>query len=515
MRKAPAKAPIPGFDKSDIITATPEGTQRLYSKAADYYSQSLFGVITGHSEGMPCTVVESADGGFYIYDPFAGLDSKSWLRADIDGDKMTIKLPQAIYADTDTDGTEYVYAAQLCFYEATDPQLGEGLYYPLEGEQQIVFEKKGDTWVMNTEEKNDHPLVMGLVATDDGSWCVYSDWNMAFTPFDTEPLTPPASLETSEWVLSFLDQEEKKYLGGIPVSIGIDGNDIYMKGFSSAYHDSWIKGTIDNGKATFLSEQYLGADEMDNAFAYFYGATEEDAYLEDWDMWYIQTILADNIVFDIDPSTGRYSSDGSIVINRGKGELNTIENLSHPRIQLQGTLTDFTPANPVVGFYNEPGDYAGSVYFSFPNLNTEGQILDTDKLYYRVLIDGETYTFYSDEYPGIEDGTEAIPFHFSNQNNIGVYGTANITHFFYFSVTGYDRLDIQTFYLDGENEYASALVNVVDYAGVASIADGKEAVATEWYDLTGRRTLNPDKGIYIKRTLFSDGSASAIKTAVR
>lgn len=46
-------------------------------------------------------------------------------------------------------------------------------------------------------------------------------------------------------------------------------------------------------------------------------------------------------------------------------------------------------------------------------------------------------------------------------------------------------------------------------------AEGAEVVATEFFTLDGRRTLNPDKGIYIVRKSLSDGSVITSKTVVR
>ncbi|MDE5796044.1 MAG: hypothetical protein K2H75_02935, partial [Muribaculaceae bacterium] len=161
------------FDVSDIVTATPDGEKKMVSKAGNYYSMSMFGIAEGSSKGMPCTIVEGEDGSYWIYDPFAMLDTKSWLKAQISGDKMTISLPQAIYSDTDDDGTQYVYVAQLCHYELEDAEAQEGLYYAEPGETEIVFNREGESWVMQTREMNDHPMIMGLVAADDGAWCAY------------------------------------------------------------------------------------------------------------------------------------------------------------------------------------------------------------------------------------------------------------------------------------------------------------------------------------------------------
>ncbi len=502
------------FDASDIVTATPDGEKKMVSKAGNYYSMSMFGIAEGSSNGMPCTIVEGEDGSYWIYDPFAMLDTKSWLKAQISGDKMTISLPQAIYSDTDDDGTRYVYVAQLCHYELEDAEAQEGLYYAEPGETEIVFNREGESWVMQTREMNDHPMIMGLVAADDGAWCAYSDWNMVFSPFSQTLVTPPSSMQSEVWTLS-AKLEDKDYAGAKLVNVGFDNDDVYMSGFSSLFPEAWIKGTLSDGKIIFPSHQYVGADEMANAFGYFYGGVQEEVYLEEWDLTYMQTVLTDNLTFDYDADTGTLESEGTFVVNRGDEDLYVIDIYNAPRMRVQGTVTDFVPQNPIIGFYSEPSEFKGSIYFTFPNINAAGQVLDSDKLYYKVYVDDEPFVFYSDEYVGVEDDTEEIPFLFSNSDTIGYYGTFDVTHFIYFNFTGYESLALQTLYRDGENVYPSELVYVVDKTNVVESMSNSEVTAEEWYDMSGRRIGNPEAGVYVKRILFSDGSVKSIKTIVK
>lgn len=515
LKKAPMAAPAEWkFDVSadDIIYDQPAGELKLYSKAANYYGSSMWGIMEGSSDGLPCNVVEGENGEFYIYNPFSALDSKTWLKAQVEGDRMTVKLPQAIYADSDGENN-YVYVAQMCHYEPVDEE--SGLYYANEGETEILFSKEGDSWVMHApEEVNEHPVIMGLVAADDGTWCAFSDWNMRFTPFNGETVTPPASLRTEKWLMTF--PLEGNYICGNPVTIGIDGSDIYMKGFSESFPEGWIKGTIADGKATFPSGQFIGADEMSNTFAYFYGASAKEVYDEEWDFWYTVLSKDDALVFDINPETGEYTTEGTLLVNKGDGDVSTVNSYTAPTLKLQEEVTDFVPMDPIPGYYSAPGDYMGCLYFDFPILNTKGQLLDTSNLYYRVIVDDDVFVFYSDEYAGVEDGTEAIPFDFSNMETIGRYSTCNVTHFFYFSFSGFETLDIQTFYLDGDTEYASKKVRVVgEDVSVDGIASGSMAVAEQWFDLSGRRVVNPENGIYMKRVEYSDGTVRTFKTVVR
>ena len=45
------------------------------------------------------------------------------------------------------------------------------------------------------------------------------------------------------------------------IQVAIDGSDIYIQGLAYFFKDAWIKGTIENGIATFASGQYVGTDD--------------------------------------------------------------------------------------------------------------------------------------------------------------------------------------------------------------------------------------------------------------
>lgn len=519
-QSAPVKAPenwMFRFDEADIIRATPEGEKSLYSKSCDYYSMSLFGIGQGSSKGMPCTIVENDNNELYIYNPFAALDSKSWLKGDIDGDRMTIHLPQAIYADGEPGADQVVYVAQLCHFEALSPEEEEGVYYCEEGETEVIFTREGDSWVMQETTVNDHPLIIGLVAADDGTWCAYSDWNITLTPFEGETVTAPADLAVQDWTMVI--PVEGEYVGAKPVNVGFDGNDVYMQGFSDGFPEAWIKGYIQDkeNKIIFPSRQYLGANEMTNTFGYFFGATEEERYNEEWDFYYSELSFAENLSMDYNPETQNLTTTGTFLINRGEQEVYAQESFSAPRIHLQGEVTDFRPLNPISSYFSEPGYYMGSEYFLFPIVNQYDQLLDTSKLYYRVYVDNEPFTFYTDEYAGLGDDTEEIPFLFSNMETLGYYGTCSVTHFFMFSFTGYQSIAIQTLYRDGEEVYYSDIIPVVGESGIETlnISDNARVVSVQWYDMTGMRTECPGKGLWLKQSVMSDGTVRTEKTVIK
>ena len=514
-KKAPMAAPADwkfNVSADDIIYDRPAGVEKMYSKACEYYSSTIFGAAKASSNGMPCTVVEDDKGNFYIYNPFSAIDTKTWLKATIEGDKMTVKLPQAIYSDSDGE-TQYVYVAQMCHFEWEDDSHDSGRYYAEEGDTQITFNKEGDVWVMQpTEEVNEHPMVMGLVAADDATWCIYSDWNITLTPFNDVSVTPPAGVDIKTWDMVY--PIDGSYIFGKYINVGIDGEDIYLNGISDTFPEGWIKGKIADNKITFPSEQYMGANEMSNAFGFFYAMKEEKEYNEEWEFWMTNYVPIESLIFEKDSQTGKYATENTLTVVNGKNGTQLINSYSAPRISPQEEVKVFTPANPVIEYYSAASDWAGSLYFRFPVVNTLGQLLNTSNLYYRIFVDDEIFQFYSDEYAGVEDGTEAISYNFSNGDTIS--RIVDGSHYMSIPFSGYDTIDLQVFYLDGDKEYDSAKVRVAgEEDSVEGIAADATVAAEQWYDLSGRRVVNPERGIYLKRVEYSDGTARTFKTMVR
>lgn len=214
-------------------------------------------------------------------------------------------------------------------------------------------------------------------------------------------------------------QVDGNYVTGRYVNVGFDGDDVYLNGISSMFPDAWIKGSAADGKVTIPSHQYIGADEVNSSFGFFYGATEEQVYNEEWDFWYTVTNFADNLTFDYDAAARTMTTEGTLLINKGDGEVYAIESFTAPRIAVHSEVTDFTPMDPIQGLFSEPGD---NVYES----------------------------------------------------------------------------DIVTAYSAGIDEMAES-----------------EVASIEWYDISGCRVQRPAKGIYIKRTVYENGSVKTAKTIVR
>ena len=79
------------------------------------------------------------------------------------------------------------------------------------------------------------------------------------SPSKPEPITPPEGLVTETWYgrgAIMYNGSQSRYVS--TVTLGFDGSDVYVKGIFQDFPEAWIKGTIEDGVATFRSPQYIG-----------------------------------------------------------------------------------------------------------------------------------------------------------------------------------------------------------------------------------------------------------------
>ena len=151
---------------------------------------------------------------------------------------------------------------------------------------------------------------------------------------------------------------------------------------------------------------------------------------------------------------------------------------------------------------------------------------------YIIYVDGEPYTFEEKigpnlngedvwKYIGFEEPTIYVPYNFDNYIDVtvSVQGSKAI---------GFYNNDIETFgvqsvYFYGDNPTFSDIVTYDVATGETNVNEGTgsgvksmentEMISKEFYDLAGRKINNPDKGIFIMKTVYSDGSVKVKKIA--
>lgn len=98
----------------------------------------------------------------------------------------------------------------------------------------------------------------------------------------TELVTPPADMDVRPYTLCGYECSVGKDLE-YSVQVGFAADKVYVQGISTAFPDSWIEGTLNDGVVTFMRNQYLGVyDKLSTPFdIWLTGINHDDAYFTD------------------------------------------------------------------------------------------------------------------------------------------------------------------------------------------------------------------------------------------
>lgn len=490
----------------NIITEAPEGRTEVYSLSGLAY-YSFWGYIMGVShEGTLGQIVYCDDNTVYIKNPISQFATNSYIKGTIDGDEITVKLPQPIYQE-DYDGEVYNYQIERLAY--SEDEEG-GWYYRDENSSEVKFTLRNDSVIWAEDTLGD--VMLGL-CDDTGEWMGYGDYNMVYSKVTDTVVEAPADMTCEDWVLKANDD-------GHFVKVGFSGKDVYVGGIYETMPDAFVKGTIDGDKVVFKSGQYLGPDESLNCHAYFVtGGSEmvwDDVYME----WYSSPYLTEQIELSYDAEAKTMiadsKNDSTMFINSGKAHIYYIEAFDAPEFRYQAPIEGAVkPATPEFLSLSPYDEYYGYGYIDFivPKFDVDGRMLDTDKMHYNLFIDDELFTFYPDEYIALTEEMTDVPYDFTDSYDIYDYGTEKMIYFY---TTGFEKIGVRSTYTadNGESkdsEIAWYYVNGGTVGINAAEAGAKGVKSVVYTDFSGRRVAKPVRGIYIKTEVYDDGTQKSVK----
>lgn len=498
-----------------------DGDEVTYIKKGMSYGYSwMTGIITQTMDGALSPVIKSEDGKkLYIQGPFF-LDTyteESWIEGDIDGDVVTFKFPQLVEEDLDEEEPEYDvygYALKLQF-KVEDEETQEGWYYTTEN-QEYKFRLEADGTLTSLEEVGTMIGYCNWIEADDENdesgwaWQATGDVYTSMSPNTYKELEVPEDVTFEEWQL----------INGITsraVKIGVKDNTMYIKGLmnKSGMTDAAVTGIVDGDKVVIKDAQYLGEYWNNRTTAWFIpGKTMNDPeygkYME----------IAGEMTFTWDKEKNVIQSDGgAFCISSVPDKIIYYVMCYNPYLTqaLENPVVKALPTPILFSFYDvdEEYDYDAEMNFYLPTIDSDKQILNTDYIYYEVFMDGDLFTFYNDEYElpeGVTEMTE-VPYGYYSEDtyDFDAYGNQ---HGFIFHTRGFKSLGVRAVYkTDAETVYSDMLY-APGYApteGVEGVNADKTVSSIRYYDLSGRAVTNPEPGIYVRQTVFSDGTTRTSK----
>lgn len=504
LRRAAAPTETPAGPVTDALLLTPpEGTLTQWSRSSLAFMSFYGYIFQNNDSGSAVQTVETADGEVYIGNCISQFPCPGWLKATKEADgSLTIAGGQAIYTEEYEGETYTFYAAALEMVEEED-----GMTY-LYATADNTFRL---TWNGTGYVSADPEITLGLCEWDGTSynWVGYGDLEWELTPLTDKVTELPEGLTPEKWALV---AETDAYF----VDVAFDGDKAYFRGLSDFIPEAWIAATVGDGKVEIPAASFAGLD-ITRHWAYMYGGTVEQAYDEYWDEYYDVFKPAGAFSFTYDADARRLTGTDVLMVTAGVIDLDNVGN-EEP---VQDTVKDFIieyqvrdvtcPPSDPTGLEYTPYDYEYgycNIKFDIPAVDTDGKLMDTANLYYAIYVDGEPFTFYTDEYVSLPEDLELLPYGFTDNYDVYTDGT---THRVYFYMDGVDTYGVQAVYIDPTDgtEYRSGITEVSSVAGIAA---GNAAVASStYYDLQGRKVANPGAGLYIRRDVLTDGTVKAVK----
>ena len=494
----------------EIFFDQPEGELTWLDRSCDGFVTQAYEATHSRILGSVVQMVEGEDGYVYLSHMASEYPVNTWTRFEREGNTLVMNGIQAIYQEYDYDYDEdfIVYLAPMELV-VDDNEVGS---FVVPDDCRYVL-NIGEDGSLTAADPNMllgvcvHTLNDALQGNDVWIWKGFGDRDINMVPTSVEPVSIPEGLEVANWVI------DDGYVNAF-VQVAIDGDDFYVNGVDRSIPDAWIKGKIADGKVTFPSGQYLGADMEIFYYSYFCGATFVDETDEEGEVVRVAS-LADSSVFAYDAEKGQLTSERGYMINSTPDKLFPLYFYEDVHIGIQNRDPEAAPAAPYdLNYFGD--EWNKSVWFQLPNTDVNNDILMADNLYYEVYVNGEMQYFdIVDEDWNVEN-TSRVPYMYNDNDCFWVYEYDPKDHTVYLDYDGeVESIGIRSIYV---NENGEDIYSEMGYWGEVSGVDvltDKTPVSVKWFDLQGREISGRVEGIAVKVTSLADGTTIRKKVMVR
>ncbi len=507
MQAAAAISDLPANPTATLITDPVPGTEPTVLVK----SGTGFIRIDNQLDVLPAdgslTKMIRTDDKIYLSDIFSWTPSAGWIEGSVEGSKVTFRLPQIVKSEmADIDG---VLTPQQYYAVACDMVVRNGAADMVPTTEQ--------TYVMNIADDGslipeDPELFMGSFIFDGRSWAwnLSGDFYGSLSPQTQTPVEAPENITFSPMVLTY----PHILYGGTyarPLEVAFDGNDCYIKGAAtgiSDLQDSIIKGSRQGRVVSFGSNQFLGNSWLFGFTQYFIGGETE--YEDSFQYGQVPVFTpADMMEWVYDDQTGTLTSDMSFIIVPSPQE--DSENLYYENIYIAPSIYPVSPEShvsnlitPEVSFTPASAGMPNVIDFAVSMVSADNQILDMDKLYFEIYMDGAPFEFSPSIDPALKQPASRIQV--GTTDYYCFVAAEEIIQMVAIPEMNFTDLALRLVYLaDPENPAYSDFVYVKG-SGVDTI-DAIPSGAPEYLDIQGRCLSGmPRGGISIRRTPLSDGS---------
>lgn len=467
---------------------TPQGITRFYDVTA--FSQMEVGsnIYAGELTNVK-NVIFGNDGTVWFENLSNGFEGE-YTKGKLEGDRITLEFPQNFLTWTDEDmetGEPVIKKYDLLAMDAVEMEEDGMKYYTFSISDTQSIEFSYDAESGEIRQTGDKAIAV-CIPTDSGyEYYGFADLGYVMTPNPKIiAVTEPEGLEYTDALFTYVDAWEWEPMKRF-VKMAKTENSIYVRKINQFLPDAVVR--IDKkGDGYWLpTGEYLGKSWGDNIYTFSARFADD---METCD-------FLDGMEFAYNEETGAltYSNyQDALLLNNSFEDIGYLDGFFMPVFTPCDVPAEAVPASATdLTFYDGNWEYTNSCEISFvvDPMSEDGKPLPDSRLYYELYIDGEAFTFSPEEYTGLEEDMTLIPLMFTDHWDISY--NAN-THFITFYSMGMETIGIRLYYRNDDGTMSAGNMTVLDLAGVESVASSEDST---YFDLTGRRVANPEKGIYI------------------
>ena len=517
----PVMTDIPSRADTPLVITEVEGETKNYTKLC--VGTYFYDEVISYSDEVGAKIVWGDDNEVYFYNIFSNLNTNSYIKGTLEGDKITVNLPQTLsYYEAYVYGFEIVAVKKAFYVENNQWQIN----YEVDPTIQSFTFTKDESGVITYDgiggefDGESYPdYGIGVIYSDDKAWIGLADFYQKYSPVDVEINQLPEDIEMQTYSL-ILNTE------GYDIKVGFDGKEVYLQGMAKLMPEGIVVGSLDddniltipqNQVTGFFSPYYIYTkvvylnpdyEEGNDASPYYLLAPEEVTY---------------RLKYDEDSkSFSAVDSDIFLCMNANLEYVFALQLLSNPYIVYQEGY-EGTPASPYGLELNErSADVYGynSFYFYIPVFSTEKTLLLPENLFYRVYVDGKLIEFKETDgldlmgipvtmYMGVSTPTTSLPLSLDNQWDI-VKWSDNM-HEIGLYQENISSLGVETVYEYNGNTTVSERVTIDCSSSAVNDLVSDEIAGKEYFTLDGLKVSSPTKGILLERTTYSDGHVTTKK----
>ncbi|MDE7412582.1 MAG: hypothetical protein K2N05_02160 [Muribaculaceae bacterium] len=497
----------------NIVCEIPEdAVTGTYIREGEKFSQ--WGADAIKYETLSATlfnISEGTDGKIYLGNSTSAAEEGYLVGAKVDN-TVTFQFPQTI-----RQGDSYL--AVVCLEPTTvevpgydDEPEQRPSFKISEKTQEIVFTVQDGKYIQARD------VYFGYVQAD-GQWAGYGEYNLSFLPFESKLVVVPEGTERFDLALKYEDLSDMNGDPGIYKMLegARKGNDIFVKGLSTLYPESWIKGKIDGDQVVFENGQFMGIGNW--AIQYLCTGYDTPEFIPGYNTWEHHISFTPSLTMGYDAERGEMTmldKNDLLTVNSSTSSYAYGEVYANGRFKSQSVNVDPTPIMPVFKKGVNTWDNGLEPFLTIQILpiNIYGDLLDTSNLGFEVEVDGEPYVFTAWDY-WMDEDMEIVPWLVQSPFiNMLDNGWTTIQ----FEDTFLRNLKIRTVNKIGEKIYYSDYQtpdNPHNQDIVSGIKDSQlseaPVISTSYYDLSGKELSSPESGIIVMKSVRSDGSVSYSK----